>query len=87
MAQKILITGFKGGTGATTFAVWLGRALAASGERTLVVDGDDKCGCAEIIGNCRDRIVYTMQRARAAQSRRSFPTPRTQIFRLCPRSA
>ena len=60
MAQNIIITGFKGGTGATTFAVWLGRALAASGERTLIVDGDDKCGCAEIIGNCRDRIVYTL---------------------------
>lgn len=60
MAEKILLTSFKGGTGVTTYAVGLGLALASLGERTLIVDGDARCGCAEITGDCRDRVVYTL---------------------------
>ena len=60
MAEKILLTSFKGGTGVTTYAVGLGLALASLGERTLIVDGDTRCGCAEITGDCRDRVVYTI---------------------------
>ncbi len=60
MSQKILITSFKGGTGVTTFAVGLGLALAKLGARTLVVDGDSETGCAEIIGGCRETVVYTL---------------------------
>ncbi len=60
MAKKILLTGFKGGTGVTTCAVGLGTALAQLGERTLIVDGDAKTGCALLIGECRHLIVYTL---------------------------
>lgn len=60
MAKKILLTGFKGGVGATTCAVGLGRALARLGERTLVVDGDARASCALIIGECRHLQVYTL---------------------------
>lgn len=60
MAKKILITSFKGGTGVTTCAVGLGVALAKAGERTLIADGDFRCGGAAIIGECRDLQVYTL---------------------------
>lgn len=60
MSQKILLTSFKGGTGVTTFAVGLGLALAKRGARTLIVDGDSRTGCAEIIGGCRETVVYTL---------------------------
>ena len=60
MARKIYLTSFKGGTGVTTCAVGLGVALAAMGERTLIVDGDFRCCSAAIIGECRDLQVYTL---------------------------
>lgn len=43
MAVKIYMTSLKGGTGVTTCAIGLGLALAESGMRTLVFDGDEKC--------------------------------------------
>ncbi|MDE6585543.1 MAG: AAA family ATPase, partial [Clostridia bacterium] len=60
MAKKLLLTSLKGGTGVTTVAVGLGLALASAGERTLIVDGDTVTGCAEIAGECRDNVVYTL---------------------------
>ena len=51
MAEKILLTSFKGGTGVTTYAVGLGLALASHGERTLNVEGYARCGCAEKKGD------------------------------------
>lgn len=60
MAQKIYFTSRKGGTGVTTCCVGLGTALAESGERTLVVDGDTESGGALIIGGCMNMQVYTL---------------------------
>lgn len=60
MAKKLFVTSFKGGTGVTTFCVGLGRALSRLGERTLIVDGDFRSGCALIMGECKDFQVYTL---------------------------
>ncbi len=59
MAEKILITSFKGGSGVTTCCVELGLALAASGERTLIVDGDYRTSCAMLTAGCAELSVYT----------------------------
>lgn len=50
----------KGGTGVTTCCVGLGLALAALGERTLIVDGDRISGCALQIGGLGNMQVYTL---------------------------
>ncbi|MBD5632474.1 MAG: septum site-determining protein MinD [Clostridia bacterium] len=60
MAKKIYMTSFKGGTGVTTCCIGLGLALAESGERTLIVDGDTKSGNAMLIANLRNMQVYTL---------------------------
>lgn len=60
MAKKIYFTSFKGGTGVTTCCIGVGRALAQLGERTLIVDGDTKCGSGVLTANCRDMQVYTL---------------------------
>lgn len=43
MPNVIFLTSARGGAGATTCSYFLGRALSALGERTLVVDGDGEC--------------------------------------------
>lgn len=60
MAKKILFTSFKGGAGVSTFCFGLALALAKRGERTLIVDGDDKCGSLLTICGCDDMQVYTL---------------------------
>lgn len=60
MANKLLITNLKGGCGVTTFCIGLGIALAKSGERTLIVDGDEKCGAGLLIGGCANMQTYTL---------------------------
>lgn len=60
MAKKILFTSLKGGTGVTACCIGVGRALADSGERTLIVDGDTKSGCGVLAGGCREFQVYTL---------------------------
>lgn len=56
----ILFTSFKGGVGVTTCAVRLGLALAALGERVLLVDGDARCGSGLITAGCANMQVYTL---------------------------
>lgn len=60
MARKILFTSFKGGTGVTTFCYGLASALARRGERTLIVDGDDRCATLLTICGCDNMHVYTL---------------------------
>lgn len=84
MAKKILLTSFKGGTGVTTCCIGLGLALAGSGERTLIIDGDTKSNCAEIMGGCANMQVYTLAdyekgACRAKQTIISHP----KVYNLC----
>lgn len=60
MSKIIYFTSFKGGTGVTSCCLGIGRALAEQGERTLVVDGDFRCGSGIITAGCRDLQVYTL---------------------------
>ncbi|HBN12190.1 MAG TPA: hypothetical protein DD415_01085 [Clostridiales bacterium] len=60
MAKKIYMTNIKGGTGVTTCCVGLGFALASSGERTLIVDGDSFGGGALFTGGCANLQTYTL---------------------------
>ena len=60
MAEAIYIAGARGGSGATTCAVYLALALSAAGERTLVLDGDYECaGGLEVCG-LQGLNVYTL---------------------------
>ncbi len=61
MAKKIYMTSFKGGTGVTTCCAGLGLALAESGERTLVADGDVYCACALQISGLANMQTYTLE--------------------------
>ncbi len=69
MPDVIFITGARGGSGATTCAVKLGEALAAQGERTLVIDGDFECASALEITGLQGLSVYTLADAEAGACR------------------
>ena len=69
MATKIYIAAAGGGTGATTCAVGLGLALAAAGERTLIVDGDARYPAALTVAGCAGLQVYTLEEARRGDCR------------------
>ena len=60
MARKIFVTSFKGGTGVTTFCAGLGMALASFGERTLIVDGDNRSGGGLVAAGLGNMQVYTL---------------------------
>lgn len=60
MAEKIYLGSLKGGTGVTTVCVGLGLALADMGERTLIVDGDDKAACAMTVAGLGEFQVYSL---------------------------
>ncbi len=60
MTKKYYIASAKGGAGATTFAAGLGYALAAAGERTLIVDGDAACGCGLTVCGCEGAQVFSL---------------------------
>ncbi len=69
MAQKIYAGSFKGGTGVTTVCVGLALALAAEGEKTLVVDGDSRCASAMTVAGMGNMQVYTLADYAAAACR------------------
>lgn len=60
MADRLYMTGARGGAGCTTCAVNLGIALSDDGERTLIVDGD--AACANVLELCglQNLSVYTL---------------------------
>ena len=60
MADKIFITKSKGGAGATTVVAGLGFALASAGDRTLIIDGDNLCGCGLAVCGCANMQVFTV---------------------------
>ena len=60
MAVKIYMTNLKGGTGVTTCCIGLGLALAMTGERTLIVDGDRYAANALSICGCPNMQFYTL---------------------------
>ncbi|MCD7728773.1 MAG: hypothetical protein LUI60_02530 [Clostridia bacterium] len=60
MSVKIYMTSARGGAGCTTVAAGIGSALAASGERTLILDGDSVCGAALAVCGCNNLQVFTV---------------------------
>jgi len=60
MADCVFIDGGSGGSGATTVSFYLGAALAALGERTLVVDGDCECASELYLSGENVHGVYTL---------------------------
>lgn len=60
MADTIFITGARGGAGATVCAVYLGIALSAEGERTLILDGDADFGNGLETCGLQNLSVYTL---------------------------
>lgn len=87
MSEKILITSLKGGTGATACAVGLSLALAASGERTLLFDGDDMCASALFSAGVAGLQVYTLAEAKSGACRVKqavLQHPRSPNFYLLP---
>lgn len=87
MAERIFMTSLKGGTGVTTCAVGLALALSAAGERTLVVDGDDRCACALSVAGVSGLQVYTLADAEKGACRVKqtlLQHPRSTNFYLLP---
>ena len=60
MARSIVITSGKGGVGKTTLTANLGRALAALGERTVVLDADIGLNNLDILLGMDARIIYDL---------------------------
>lgn len=60
MAEKILFTAGKGGVGLTTCIVGISLALAAEGNKVLLVDGDSRSASALTISGCANMQVYTL---------------------------
>lgn len=60
MAVKILLTSQKGGTGVSTCTLGLGGALAAMGQKTLLVDGDESGTGLLCISGCAQSSVYSL---------------------------
>lgn len=69
MAEVIFVCPSKGGAGATTCACFIGRALSAAGERTLIADGDSQCADATAVCGMGGLYVYTLADAQAGACR------------------
>ncbi|MBE7088698.1 MAG: septum site-determining protein MinD [Clostridiales bacterium] len=61
MAEKIFVSSYKGGVGVTTFCIGVAIALATSGEKTLIVDGDFKCASALTVIGCTNLQVFSLK--------------------------
>ncbi len=84
MAQKIFFTGFKGGCGVSTCCAGVALALAISGERALVIDGDYRCGSGMITGGINSAPVYTLaDYGRGACRAKQTITPHPKCTNLC----
>ena len=63
MARVIAITNQKGGVGKTTTAVNLGASLAASEQRTLIIDCDPQGNTTSALGFPKDPARRTLYQA------------------------
>lgn len=59
MSKTILVASGKGGVGKSTSVCGIGRALAALGRRTLLVDCDDGLNSLNLMLGCADRSVFS----------------------------
>lgn len=69
MSDAVYMTSAKGGAGATTCAVRTGLALALRGERTLIVDGDARCGNGLTVAGVAELCSYTLEDAQRGACR------------------
>ena len=60
LAEVIVITSGKGGTGKTTTTASLGAALAMAGKRTLLIDADIGLRNLDVILGLENRIVFNL---------------------------
>lgn len=87
MAKKIYVGGLKGGTGATTVCVGLGLALADSGEKTLIVDGDSMSAGAMTVAGLGNMQVYTLadyEKAACRAKQAACPHPKANNLHIMP---
>ena len=87
MAEKIYFGSLKGGTGVTTVCVGLGLALADSGERTLIVDGDVTAACPMTVAGLGDYQVYTLadyEKGACRAKQAAFTHPKAQNLSIMP---
>lgn len=73
MSEAIVITSGKGGVGKTTTTANIGTALAALGNKVVVVDGDTGLRNLDVLMGLENRIVFTLldvieERCRVKQS-------------------
>ena len=60
MARKIVVTSGKGGVGKTTLTAHLGRKLAKSGKRVVLVDADFGLNNLDVVMGIENKVVYDM---------------------------
>jgi septum formation inhibitor-activating ATPase MinD len=60
MSYKVLLTSLKGGTGVTTCAFLLSKAISARGERVLLFDGDGECSPVLHLAGLDGENVYSL---------------------------
>ncbi|MGL5352123.1 MAG: AAA family ATPase, partial [Clostridium sp.] len=60
MGVSIVITSGKGGVGKTTTTANIGTALAALGNKVVVIDGDTGLRNLDVLMGLENRIVYTI---------------------------
>ncbi len=87
MAKIIYFGSLKGGTGVTTVCVGLGLALAALGEKTLIVDGDRVSASAMTVAGMGNMQVYTLadyERAACRAKQAAVAHPKEHNLYLMP---
>src|SRR5271168_2835445 len=82
LARVIAITNQKGGVGKTTTAVNLGASLAASEQRTLIIDSDPQGNATSALGFAKDPARRTLYQALILSESIERVTIDAQIDRL-----